>query len=87
MLDVVIGVVAIVLGIGVVSIFCEKWIGLELIQTYQSVFFMLLLMKEYPFEFSAVNEGLRYTNGYDDIIPPDYGRTYSLSNELNGLAI
>ena len=55
MLYVVIGIVVIVLGIGVVSICYEKWIGLELIQTYQSVFFLLLLMQQYPFEFSAIN--------------------------------
>lgn len=55
MLYVVIGIVVIVLGIGAVSIFYEKWVGLELIQTFQSVFFMQLLMQEYPFEFSAIN--------------------------------
>ena len=55
MLYVVIGIVVIALAVGVVSICYEKWIGLELIQTYQSVFFLLLLMQQYPFEFSAIN--------------------------------
>lgn len=33
----------------VVSIGFEKWIGLELIQTYQGVFFILAFGKGYPF--------------------------------------
>lgn len=33
----------------IVSIFFEKWIGLELIQTYQSIFFIFSMLQECPF--------------------------------------
>lgn len=52
---VVYSLVAIIFIIGVASIFFEKMIGLELIQTYQTIYFMMLLLKEYPFEFTAIN--------------------------------
>lgn len=80
MIYVVISLVVIIFIIGAASIFFEKMIGLELIQTYQSVYFLMLLLKEYPFAFSALGEGLRYANGFDDVIAPNYDRTYTLSN-------
>ena len=55
MIYVVISLVAVMFVIGAASIFVEKMIGLELIQTYQSVFFLMLLLKEYPFAFSALS--------------------------------
>lgn len=87
MVYVVVGLVAVMFMIGVASIFFEKMIGLELIQTFQSVYFLMLLLKEYPYEFTSLNEGLRYANGFDDVIAPDYNRTYPLPNELNALMI
>lgn len=38
----------------IASIFYEKWIGLELIQTFQSIFFCFALLQECPFEFSGI---------------------------------
>jgi len=69
----------------VVSVFFEKWIGLELIQTYQSVFFIWALATGYPFELSAFVTWMRYSNGYDDILNSDYEQMYSLSSSLIAL--
>ena len=53
---VVLMLVVAALVVMVVSVFMEKWIGLELIQTYQSVYFIWVLATGYPFEVSAVVE-------------------------------
>jgi cysteine-rich repeat protein len=39
------GIVVASVGVGFGSMFCEKWVGLELVQTYQSVYYLQLLMK------------------------------------------
>lgn len=79
--------IAIVFIVVFVSIAYEKWIGLELIQTYQTVFYIFLLMKEFPYELRALTDSLRYSQGYDDVIADDIMRIYKLSNSLNGLSI
>lgn len=63
-----ISVVLLAIIVFVGSIFIEKWIGLELIQTFQSIFFGFSLIKESPFEFSGLIEAIRYSNGFDDIL-------------------
>jgi hypothetical protein len=71
----------------IISIFYEKWIGLEHIQVYQSQFFLCSYLNQYPFEFTPIYETLKYSNGYNDILPNDYYRTYTLSNPINAMAI
>lgn len=69
------------------SIFFEKWIGLELIQTFQSIFFCFALLKECPFEFTGMVESFKYSNGFDDLLASDYYRVYTLSDQLNTLSV
>lgn len=40
----------------IASIFFEKWIGLELAQTFQSVFFIFTLADGFAVEFTAITE-------------------------------
>ena len=68
------------------SICFEKWIGLELIQTYQSVFFILSLAQGFPFEFSAITENVKYTNGYDDSFSSEYEQVYTFPSNLIALS-
>lgn len=56
------------------SIFFEKWIGLEYIQTFQPVFFIFAFLKECPFEFSGLIYAIRYSNGYGDILTHAFQR-------------
>lgn len=56
----------------VASLFFEKWIGLELMQTYQSVYYILILLQQHPWQFTSLIEPLRFSGGYDDI----YSRAY-----------
>ena len=49
-------------------LFFEKWIGLELILTYQSFYFLLALLKQLPFELSPFAEVLKYSQGFDGVL-------------------
>lgn len=79
---VVLGLVGLALLVCIGSIFWEKWIGLELIQTYQSVFFILSMAKGIPFEFSSLTEKLKYSNGYGDFFTSSYDQIYTLPSNL-----
>lgn len=69
----------------IVSVFMEKWIGLELIQTYQTVYFIWVMADGYAFELDAIIRMLRYSNGYDDVLSSDYEYIHTLSNSLIAL--
>lgn len=56
-------------------------------QTYQSVYYMMLLLNKFPYELSPLFTILRYSNGFDDIITPEYTRSYTLTTRLSALGI
>jgi hypothetical protein len=70
-----------------VSLFFEKWIGLELIQTFQGIFFVFAMLQECPFEFSGLVEAMKYANGFDDMVSSGYYKIYTLSNALITLSV
>jgi hypothetical protein len=73
-------------GVIVASIFFEKWIGLELMQTFQAVYFIFSLADGFPFEWSPLTEYLKYSNGFDDLLSSDYTEIYPLPNSLIALS-
>lgn len=71
----------------IASIFFEKWIGLELAQTFQSVFFILTLADGFAVEFTAITEMFQYTNGFNNISNSGYYLIYTLPADLIALGI
>jgi hypothetical protein len=82
-----VGLVVVAVAVFCASLFYEKWIGLELVLTFQSIFFAFVMLQECPFEFSGMVEALRYSNGFDDLLVSGYSRIYTLSNPLIALSV
>lgn len=56
----------------------ERMIGVEMIQTLQSVLYTMALMKTCPSTLEPL-QFLRYSNGYNELAGKDYTRVYPLT--------
>jgi uncharacterized Tic20 family protein len=74
MLVIVLDVIAIIIFI--ISCITERMIGVEMLQTLQSVLYTMAFMKTCPSTFAPL-QNLRYTNGYNEAAGIDPARRYT----------
>lgn len=68
------------------SCISERMIGIEMIQTLQTVLYTQAVMKTTPSSLSPL-QMLRYASGYNEIQGIDYDRTYTFAFSLSSLGL
>lgn len=69
-----------------IACFSERMIGIEMIQTIQTVLFTQSVMKTIPSSFSPL-EMLRYASGFNELGKINYARTYTLAFSLSSIGL
>lgn len=64
----------------------ERMIGIEMIQTIQTVLYAQAVMKTTPSSLSPL-QMLRYASGYNEAQGIDYDRTYTFAFSLSSLGL
>ena len=74
------------IAVMLVSIISEKMIGVELIQTLQTVLFAMAVMGNIPSSLSPL-ENLQYSNGFNNVQGTDNTRTYTFAFSLSAIGL
>jgi hypothetical protein len=83
-------IVIVLVCFALIAMFCscitERMIGIEMIQTIQTVLFSQAAMKSTPSSFSPL-QMLRYASGFNEVEGIDHARTYPFLFSLSSIGL